>query len=541
MAETTERDPAPRAGVDWRHLIIALAVGGVPTAVCFLFGWWWPGTVFLLLTLLAMAFAFPHELYPTAFTVYAVFAIAWVSGSLIAQRMPLQGEVPSAWEQIMPPLAGLVLGLLIVSSFWLAVVYVTARWLLSISDSLGVSMGQAFRFVASRLFDTHQQYLVVENGKLAGGAEKGLLARFGGPGLLIVRPGNVAVLERGKETRFVGPGTEPLRRLESLKEPAEGKGILDLRSQGASGIAENVRTLDGIRLDIQVGTSWQIEPQSATDARPGTRFAGGDATTKVYGAPEYPVYEAILRKAVFNTPSAGPPAMFPNGPINTLRDVVGTYNLDQIFSLQDPDKPEPEQRTIHRIEQEVKKRVDMSGAGVMFKGIDIREITIPDDVDRQWIKRWQTPIAGRLRVQEAEAERDALVETSKGRAESLRRVEDARTAARTRAVTEIVRPLLDQLNQAENEGVVRGLVDIMRYVTTEVARDEEMALRYVEAMQAVIGSEGAKTMIISPPQRGGQVPASLLPGTGSTPQGRRGGAPGGPDQEDEPAEDQQID
>lgn len=510
MAETAA---STREHVDWRHLIIALAVGSVPTLICFIFGWWWPATLFLLITLLLAAFASPHELYPMVFTIYAAFAIAWVSASLINSRMVPEGDVPTQWEQLLPILAGLLLGLILPFLFWMVVIYVVARWILALSDSLGVSQHEAFNFVAARIFDIHQYYWIIENGKRTVNNDRGLLSKVGGPGLVVVRPGNVAVLERGgRTTRIVGPGAISLKRLEFLKEPVEGKGIIDLRPQAVIGEAENVRTRDGIPLQIKVGMMYQVEPKSRTDEQPGSHFAGGDATTPILGAPEYPVYEAIIRKVVFNTTPIGTLGMFPSGPINVMRDIVATYTLDEIFSLQDPNNPQPEQRTTYRIEQEVNKRFNPSAVGVWFKGIDIREIRIPEDVDKQWIKRWQAPIASQLRVREAEAERDAMLVTSEGRAQSLERIEGARLKARTETVKAILGQVLDELNKVQNEDVLRGVIRIVQYMTTEVARDEEMALRYVEAMQKVIGSEGSKTLIISPPTRGGQMPASLGPG-----------------------------
>ena len=93
MADTgAQGDQSTQEQTDWRRLLATLVIGGLITAICFIFGWWWAGTAFLLLTLFLACFAFGAKLRPLVFTVFAVFAIAWLTGALLDQFLPIERE-----------------------------------------------------------------------------------------------------------------------------------------------------------------------------------------------------------------------------------------------------------------------------------------------------------------------------------------------------------------------------------------------------------------------------------------------------------------
>ena len=85
---------------DWRRLLATLAVGGLVTAICFILGWWWAGTAFLLFTLFLACFAFSVKLRPLVFTVFAVFAVAWLTGALIDQFLPTESDGDPGWRRM---------------------------------------------------------------------------------------------------------------------------------------------------------------------------------------------------------------------------------------------------------------------------------------------------------------------------------------------------------------------------------------------------------------------------------------------------------
>jgi len=307
------------------------------------------------------------------------------------------------------------------------------------------------------------------------------------------------VLERGgKTTRIVGPGVHRLKRFEFIKKPADKKGIVDLSPQYATAEAENVMTSDGIPLKITVGQGWQIEPKEVTDLRPGSHFAGGEATTPLLGQPEYPVYEAIIRKAVFRTTAWGVQAMFPTAPINILRDVIATKTLEEIFALDKPGSAAPAPRTVRRIEEIINERFDASRVGVQYRGMDIRTIEPPEDVKQQFVERWKAPLEGQVAIQRAQVERDVLIELSEGRARSLERLEGVRLQARARMI-QVVQELINTLPYIEQDQVMAGFTSVFEQLTSRIGQDESVAMRYSETMQAIMTTEGPKSFIITPP------------------------------------------
>jgi len=497
IPELADRRDVPK--IRWMFLLIVFLVGGAPTAISFLLEAWWLATLFLLLTLLVACFAFKAGYRPAVFTLYAVFAIGWVAGLLIDQY--LGPRWIDSWLGMAAPLiGGGVLGILVLAVTWLLIGFVSTKWILSVSDSFDVSFGRAFRFVLARIFDISQVYLIVENGQIAVEKPKGLLSRLGGPGVLVVRQGNAVVLELGGKTRIVGPGLHSLRRFEQIKKPAETKGIVDLTPQWASDSnVENVLTKDGIPLEMEVGVSYQIELKSETDKRASSHLEGGEATSRVIEG-DYPVYEATVRKAVFNTTAGGWKVLFPVGPISILRDVVSSYTFDQIFAP-DPsqeENPDPDQRTVRRIEEEVQKRFNASWAGVQFKMIDIQAIHPPADVHDRLLRRWTTAVERKIKLKDAETEREAMIERSRGRAGALDIVDRAQWAARNRMVN-TVNQLLTALSSTGNSQIALSFVSVIEELTKRVGEDEMVTMQYIEAMRAIVQSEGPKSFVITPP------------------------------------------
>jgi regulator of protease activity HflC (stomatin/prohibitin superfamily) len=484
-----------------RRLLITLALGTI--AISFIVGWWWVGTVFLLLTFLAACFAFPAKLYSILFSAYAIFAIAWVLSGLFSRVIIAPWESGDAWRQAMIAIASVVVSLVSTVVFWLLNLAICAKYMLKVSNGFHVSFGEAFKYLAAVTFGVTQPFMKVEDGKLAFENPRGMLSTFGGPGLLIVSPGNAAVLEwGGKISRIVGPGMHSLRRFEQFWKPVETKGIVDLRPQFSGGTAENVRTKDGVELDIEIGTFFQLEPTHVTDAKPGSRFAGGDATTEVIGGTEFPVYKAIIEKSLYKIPVGGwKTGWFPDDVMHRLRDVVATYTLDQIFSFDKYGETlTADQRVIKEIEDKIVEMFTPSAAsgGVWFKGVDIRKIAMPPDVEEQVRAKWKARFERELRIARAETERDVLVLESEGRAQALERLEGVKLDARSR-MAHMMSGLVDALTKIEKEPIALSFISIMHELTNRVGQDETVATRYIEAMQAVIQSDGAKSFVITPP------------------------------------------
>ena len=527
MSKERGAEKSEAKGFKVRRLLLSLFVGGGVAALAFLIGWWWLGTIALLLALLIAIRACPASMAPVLYTLYAAFAIFWLTGRVLDELVWALERGVTVLRQVVPDFLGLVLAIAIPYLFWRLVIFASAKWVLSVSDSLGVSPKEARRLVRSQVFASAGNYLIVENGEIVSEKPPGILTRLGGPGLLVIKPANAVVLERGGETtRILGPGVHALRRFESIKRPHRSKGIVDLRPQEGDDPVKAI-TKDGIVLDMQVTQSWQIEPQQVTDSRRSSQLAGGEATTPVLGAPEYPVYEATVRKAVFATPPEGWQSQLPEAALNVLRDVVATYTLDEIFSLEDSTAPRPDRRIVRRIEEQVVDRYDPSAFGATYRSLDIRHIDVPPDVRAQMVRRWKQAQEWKLRVQEAIAEREALIKLSEGRAQALGNLEQAKLSARTN-LARMVSGILDTLVQIGSEPLALSFANLVRELTERVGQDEQVAMRYMEALHAVIDSEGVKSFVFNPPYSG---PAAMPPPPTPSPSQSSGGDKAAEDEE----------
>lgn len=511
MTYSAEASKKPKINI--KRLIITVAVGAIPTIVLFLWSQasrnqstvnvlWWLGSASLLITLFVACFSISSALYAPTFTLLAVFAIAWISGSLLQAQFARQWTANPGLRDMLAWLCGIGLGVGAVAIFWFVVLSVSTKWILGASDSLGVSWWEAFRFVAARTFDTSQYYWVVENGEISLDNSKGLLAKFGGPGVLVIRPGNVVVLERGGRTsRILGPGVHALKYLEFIKKPENLKGIIDLRSQFVVADAENVLTQDGIPLKFQVSSSYVIEPKNVTDQRLEMHYEPPDEST-VLGLPEYPVYESTIRKAVFNTTAGGWKGLFPGGPISRFRDVVGTYTLDQIFPPNPTGLANPDDRVLRKMEEEVGRQFVPAWAGVKYNGFDIMQVSMTDDVRERLVKRWTQPVDMTLMVQEARHKAQAVTAESEGRARALERMGMARSRAWETA-SEMMLKLMEALDKAGHKEKAWEFVNVIRQLTVWAGQDDTVAMNYIEAIQQVVKSEGSKHFVLQPVTFGG--------------------------------------
>jgi hypothetical protein len=126
-----------------------------------------------------------------------------------------------------------------------------------------------------------------------------------------------------------------------------------------------------------------------------------------------------------------------------------------------------------------------------------------------------------LRVAEAQAERDAIIAQSEGRAHALRAMERIKAAAREEMV-QTVEALLDALARQDQEEIALQFVSVIRDMTQRVGQDDLAMMRYVEAMQAIVKSGSPTSFVITPPAPSpGMMPSPPPPRIGPGGQGNQ--------------------
>jgi len=500
---------------------LILVVGGVLTAIGFLLGGWWWGTALLLIVLFLLCFWIEPK--TLIFTGYAVFAIAWISGSLIEGALPTRWAIAPWMRFVMSAIPGLAIGALITAAFWIPALAASTKWFIPIFGAKNMPWDVALKVVASRAFETSQAFMIIEDARMLYESPSGRMSLQGGPGLLVVRPGNAVALERGGVlSQIVGSGNHRLGQFESPFKPHETKGIFDLHPQKVVETAKNVLTKDGIPLTIECRCVYQIEPADITRSRPDSHLQGGAATTKLLGKGNFPVYEATIRKAVEETPKDGGwKDLFPWGPINTLRDMVSGYASDEIRPLGPGYDPGAD--VIKAIEREVKERFDASWAGVHFKSFDILDIQVPEAVVERMQRLLTARVDNQLRIREAEAEREVMILRSEGRARSIEQLDRVKLASSARMAS-IVEELAKTLPKIDSEAVADGFLGLVRDLAQRIGQDESSAEHELKILREWLqGSVLEKPLHASPtPVFTQPVPRSALPAPASEAKGNEG-------------------
>jgi regulator of protease activity HflC (stomatin/prohibitin superfamily) len=469
--------------IKWGRLLVTLLVGGVLTAIFFILKRWWWGTAFLLLTLLVSCFSLPRVIYPTAFTLYAIFSIAWISEALLHVALN-RGWESAWWRTALPIVAGILIGIAGPVLFWFLSLAASTKWLLGLPETKDIPWWKAFVFVGARTFGFARPYVRVENGKMveplstrglfAKGGESELAKKFGGPGELEVSEGNVVVLEvDGKLSRIVGHGTYALKPREWFKKPIDGKGILDLRPCFAKPAEISVVTKDGYPLVLKWGAGLRLELKAATDKRPASRAQGAESRSRVINPDsQFAIYEETVKKAVYNTGAGTWRDGYPNGAIAHVRPVAAKYTLEQIVG-EHGTGPDQENPIRGQIASEVKTRIGdaPSGQGVTLNWIDILEVTMPPNVEEVMTKRWQAPIKNDLLRREAEANRDALIEEDKAKLEKIRAVERIRANLSAQWM-DVFGQLETMLKTFESPEVAQQFISVIGDLLSRIGREE---------------------------------------------------------------------
>jgi hypothetical protein len=311
---------------------------------------------------------------------------------------------------------GFTLALLVMLTLLFILAFVSSFYVLALHKMDGVSWWDAMRYIVTLILGINWSYIIVENGQAVITKEAAKLGVIGGPGHLIIKQGNVVVLERGgKITRIVNAGVVKLTSLETIRN------IFPLGAQSNSEEIEHILTKDRIPLKITISIGFQIEPVSEADKRLESRIeSGGEALTPKLDDGLYQVYEGTIRKAAlmaqttswdkliiekcegqtcYNVEETGWKKVAGGVPGGELRDYIMSHRFDELFELADSkigEKPEARvnKRKIYEIEQAILEQIrpgKAKGLGVFVRGVDIGKIIFPPEARDLLLHHWGAP------------------------------------------------------------------------------------------------------------------------------------------------------
>jgi len=411
-------------------------------------------------------------------------------------------------------LAGILVPLLILEGY----VFVNQD---SVQAFSGLDMPIVRKILRSLFLNLSRPYLRVEDGGVSKNRPAGL-SFIGGPGIVIVTPGNAVVLEyRGKLKRVELSGIHDTKRYERIykvirltsrsnlaamptptyptpgptpvqhqEPPKEGRNVKGLRSK------------DGIYFDLDLEVYFQIKRgREAPQDQVLAEFVSQEIRDlpEAYFVDKSDVFKAATR---FNNWELTIAAIAED----MLRDIVGQHNLDELFepptenelnrmrailsSTRGADSEIEAIRDLPQIRGKIcreiqdKMNASVNGDGIELTYVSIGAIDIPPEVRTRLQEEWLT----RTKIRLVEAEREAILASSAAEADVKR--------IRARADADVIK-LIEQAKVSAQQKLLTVLRKMLQDTATterEITSYTMLSLRLIEAFQEAASEPSTKLL-----------------------------------------------
>lgn len=291
----------------------------------------------------------------------------------------------------------------------------------------------------------------------------GPLAKFGGPGFIIIQTGHAVVVERrGKERRILGEG---FHQLESFERPQM---IIPLFTQTARLKVENLITKDGVVIDEFDAFVFHRIDQGAKTHDPGSK---------------YPFDDEVIWKRIWD-PKGGDPSDSVRAIAGTAaRQVVAQHTVEELFV---------DHATARRtLRDELITQANL--ITTPFVGYTVIAAAIDNIVLSETTKEklWQTWAAQR--------DRDILEKASAVEAKVLDILEKARNLVREDLLKKISDALLATRGVRFTDDVVKRMLEVVEEVSKQTLTEDVTAKYQLELLKGLIKSEAEKHIYIGAP------------------------------------------
>jgi regulator of protease activity HflC (stomatin/prohibitin superfamily) len=260
------------------------------------------------------------------------------------------------------------------------------------------------------------------------------------------------------------------------RPPAAEPGTELPAAAAASGKKERntlkVLTRNGISLDMDVAVFFNVrrrQPPPAEQESPFGSQAMANGQQRADSLDAYPVSEedVLLAATSFSNWEKAVPAIAQS----TLRDVVGTLSLEELFEVS-PRDGQPQLRGLVCREVQEKTNAVVEPLGVTVTAMLINEVDLPADIGDQF--RAQLLAAGSISL--AQIQREVALVNSKSESETLENI----NAARARAQTMLLSQIAEGLRQSGSVG--------------QASKDLMLWLRFIEALETVANDPSTKVL-----------------------------------------------
>lgn len=291
---------------------------------------------------------------------------------------------------------------------------------------------------------------IVSNGQAEiHGEAGGALARFGGPGKLIVQEGHAVILERsGRLSRVVGRGITWLEPFERISM------VVPLNGRAERVTVENVATKDKVLIEtVEVIVFHKIDPGPEDERVQDGLFAYA---------------EQKLLDGVWSPGGGDWRNTVKSITDGAVRDVVGRYDLETLMPMSD--------KIREGFKEDLKRAINKttsSALGVLTTSVDIGPMKMPDEARKRLMEKWLAD--GDIQI--ASSQREAMIRRGEADAVLMK--------VREIAWAEAQKQIIQRITEAFREVGVSGPGQI-GYV---------VALRALETLEKMAADPATKILL----------------------------------------------
>jgi len=377
----------------------------------------------------------------------------------------------------------LVAALILLFVIGLILFYICSEWILGISEYDNVPRRKAMRLLISLIFELNYFYEIVADGEIKMASPGRTLLKLGGPGRVVVRPANAAVLEWGGQiSHIMGPGMRITGLFERIKKP------VDLRPQWGELTLHDVVTLEAVPLHLEARYCYRIETRELANIRPPvnalpqlTRQFDGKLLEGDENYDQGPIGRAVYEAGPHGWKKATEHAVEA-----ALHDATRQWGIRDLFG--DP-------QTLDAAHPEALRAVAQAACtiawqrtttwGVCVETVDILALKVPENLRERALAMW-----------DAAAEEEIIEGLGRAEAHAMRAIEDVRAAGRTATLqdyAEVVQQIANQLSVGET----KRFMALLEKLALVMAKDRTNAFRYLHTLEAISRNPNARIIVES--------------------------------------------
>jgi regulator of protease activity HflC (stomatin/prohibitin superfamily) len=326
----------------------------------------------------------------------------------------------------------------------LLALYVSAEFILRLPEGMHLSRRAVMWYLADQLLGRGKEAITIDEGEVKSGPKP--LDVGIGTGMVVVKPGNAAILQsttEGGNDRVIGPGSVPLQPYERVVE------VVSLREQTHEFPRLQMLTRDQIPLSFWASFAFQVAKKQDVDeladvVRLGAAISG-----------PYQVYHQTIRDVAFKAPAHPWEEAVKSAFVVALRNQVARIGLHNLLDWRKP-------LYLDQLGSDVRDELAKEAIkwGVVIRRATILGVRMPPDVRTRMLDVW-------VKAREADLLRIGMFTETRVLdkwAEKVQEILEHETTTRSDSIKKVIE-MLNSAGIDTNSGAVA--TKLVEYVTRE--------------------------------------------------------------------------